>query len=302
MKATSLVISLQNLLILFITFLTFAITESQASTNTNINSDIDKIANIKPDTNSKDIQDILNSVAKVQNSEVYQRQQNWAKANSQKYQVSKSQMTNTGTQIDNIISAQNNQRAELDKTNYNLNQDQIKKLLGNYQANPNSDNSRTEHFSLYKLMIFVSSSIPKSSLKDLMIQAKESGGVLVFRGAIGSIKNTAKVLAEISRENVSAIIDPRLFDLFQIKLVPTFVVLTKDYQDCEAISDQESSTSNITNKISNNSNCHFTPIHDRITGNITLNYALETIINGNGNSKDSASYFLAKLKNEEAKL
>ena len=291
-------LNLKNLIILIISFLTFVVTESFATIEANINSDIDEIANIKVDNNSKDVQDILNSVSKVQSSENYQQQQNWAKVNNQKYLAPKSQMINAQTQIDNVVSAQINQQDSLDKTNYNLNQDQLKKLLGNYQTN--SDDSKAEHFSIYKLMIFVSSSIPKSSLKDLMIQAKESGGILVFRGAIGSIKNTAQFLAEISKENVSAIIDPRLFDIFQVKLVPTFIVLTKDYQDCEA--NQDRGASNISAKISNNSNCHFTPIHDRITGNITLNYALETIINGNGSAKDSTSYFLGKLKSREGSL
>ncbi len=292
------ILNLKNLIILIIGFLTAVVTESSATIGANINSDIDKIANIKVDNNSKDIQDILNSVTNVQSSESYQQHQNWAKIGNQKYLASKSQMITTQAQIDNVVSTQNNQQNSLDRINYNLNQDQLKKLLGNYQAN--SDDSKTEHFSLYKLMIFVSSSIPKSSLKDLMIQAKESGGILVFRGAIGSIKNTAQFLAEISKENVSAIIDPRLFDIFQVKLVPTFVVLTKDYQDCEANQNREAS--NIAAKISNNSNCHFTPIHDRVTGNITLHYALETIINGNGSAKDSASYFLEKLKSKEGSL
>jgi type-F conjugative transfer system pilin assembly protein TrbC len=291
-------LNLKNLIISIISFLIFVVTNSSATAAANINSDIDEIANIKADINSKDVQDILNSVSKVQSSENYQQQQNWAKVSNQKYLAPKSQMISAQTQIDNVVSAQNNQQNSLDKIKYNLNQDQLKKLLGNYQANP--DDSKAEHFSLYKLMIFVSSSIPKSSLKDLMIQAKESGGILVFRGAIGSTKNTAQFLAEISKENVSAIIDPRLFDMFQVKLVPTFVVLTKDYQDCEV--NQDRGASNIAAKISNNSNCHFTPINDRITGNITLNYALETIINGNGSAKESASYFLEKLKSKEGSL
>lgn len=102
---------------------------------------------------------------------------------------------------------------------------------------------------------------------------------MVFRGLIGgTLKNTQQFLGELAKENVSAIIDPRLFEMFNVEIVPTFVVLAKPAQDCEE------------------ANCNFTPIHDRITGNITLNYALEQFADGQGDAKSQAAAILSKLK------
>jgi conjugal transfer pilus assembly protein TrbC len=112
-----------------------------------------------------------------------------------------------------------------------------------------------------------------------MIQARQSGVVMVFRGLIGgTLRNTQQFLGELAKENVSAIIDPRLFEVFNVELVPTFVVLAKPSQDCEE------------------SSCNFTPNHDRIAGNITLNYALEQFAEGHGDAKSQASEILAKLQ------
>jgi conjugal transfer pilus assembly protein TrbC len=112
-----------------------------------------------------------------------------------------------------------------------------------------------------------------------MIQARQSGGVMVFRGLIGgTLRNTQQFLGELAKENVSAIIDPRLFEVFNVELVPTFVVLAKPSQDCEE------------------SSCNFTPSHDRITGNITLNYAIEQFADGQGDAKSQAAKILVKLQ------
>ncbi len=131
----------------------------------------------------------------------------------------------------------------------------------------------------YPVMVFVSSSMPQESIKTLMIESKMSGAAMVFRGLVGSLRNTSEFLQKLSKENVSAIIDPRLFDSFNIKSVPTFIVI--------ADSDLDSSVTDLT------------PRHDRISGNITLKYALETISQGDGVASDMAQNYLSKITTKE---
>ncbi len=221
----------------------------------------------------KQSQEILDSVKKVQANPQYQEHKNWINQNSKKLFARQTEKLPT---VDYGIS-----KEQLEK-------DAIAKLLNNYRFKPDDINkAQITHF---PLMIFVSSSIPKSSLKDLMIQAKKSGGVLVFRGMIGSLRQTADFLGAISKDNVQAIIDPRLFDLFNVEVVPTIVVLKSTNQNCQSND--------------NGNSCKITPIHDRISGNITLDYALETIANGQdgkvGETSQIASKFLAKIRSENA--
>ena len=232
---------------------------------------------------SKAVQDInvsevLENVKKVQISKSYKTQEDWIKTHKNELFSKQSQPLPT---IDyNIIAKDGKDGKE------NSQEDAITKLLSNYRLKTNSQPGQTDKNTnpllAYPLFVFVSATIPKISLKQLMIQTRKANGVLVFRGLIGgSLRNTQQFLGEIAKENVSAIIDPRLFTSFKIELVPSFVVINKSAdlaQNCQEIS------------------CDFTPIHDRITGNITLDYALEQISQDGSNK--TALGILDKLKQE----
>jgi type-F conjugative transfer system pilin assembly protein TrbC len=222
----------------------------------------------------KQSREIMDSVRKSQDSSQYQDHKKWIGENSQKLFARQAEKLPT---IDYGI------------TEKQLEKDAIATLLRKYRFK--SDDIQKAQINHFPLMIFVSSSIPESSLKDLMIQAKKSGAVLVFRGMIGSFGNTAKYLANISKENVQAIIDPRLFDLFDVQIVPTIIVLKNINQDCWG-----SPQSGAVAVHREQHNCQITPIHDQISGNITLNYALETIAGGNGEASEVAAKFLTKIK------
>jgi conjugal transfer pilus assembly protein TrbC len=158
--------------------------------------------------------------------------------------------------------------------------DAISTILKNYSAK--AENFREQRVSYYPVMIFVSSSLPHESLKGLMQQAKGVGAILVFRGMIGNgIKDTAEFLATINRENVSAIIDPRLFEIFDVKEAPTFVVLAQNSQDCV------------------DGNCMITPKHDRMVGNVTLDYVLETMALGKGDAQHTARSFVKRVDSKD---
>lgn len=79
--------------------------------------------------------------------------------------------------------------------------------------------TRTKDPSL--ILIFVSLSMPKESLKNLYKEAEQQGLSLLIRGLKNnSFKETAHVLKELE---IAVQIDPQLFEAHQIEVVPTFV-------------------------------------------------------------------------------
>ncbi len=214
---------------------------------------------------AKDVTEIADSVGKVQNSTTYQASEKWIQKNQNELFAKQSQAL---PKIDYGITKKEREK------------DAIAELLHNYRFKP--EEVKKNQISHYPLMIFISAAIPKPSIKDLMIQAKQAGGVLVLRGLVGnSLRTTQEFLAKIAKENISVIIDPRLFEIFQVKLVPTFILLSENIQECEA------------------DNCQFTPKHDRIAGNITLKYALEQMKDGKGEASEIASSYLKKITGGE---
>ena len=80
-----------------------------------------------------------------------------------------------------------------------------------------------------QLLIFVSQSMPKESLKSLWREAHKVGGKLLFRGLIGgSFKQTQAFMKELE---IVADIDPTKFEEHAIKAVPTFMLITKENTD-----------------------------------------------------------------------
>lgn len=153
----------------------------------------------------------------------------------------------------------------------------INRLLSNYHGKLNGKENKSSK--LNKLLIFISSSMPEDSLIALDEQAKRAGGLLVLRGLInGSFKDTAAYITSLSDKGISAIIDPRLFKMFNVEAVPTFIVKPDDSNPCF---DKE---------------CRYTPIHDKVAGNITLEYALELISTNGSESRMVASSYLANLR------
>lgn len=80
------------------------------------------------------------------------------------------------------------------------------------------------------LLVFVSFSMPEKSLKQLAKQVKEKDGVLVLRGLHNnSYKQTLQKIYSITKEAQGGfVIDPRLFEEFEVETVPTFVKKQKD--------------------------------------------------------------------------
>lgn len=107
------------------------------------------------------------------------------------------------------------------------------------------------------LLVFVSSSMSKESLKTLSKEVEEYGGTLIVRGfKDNEFKNSIEYFPE------SFLIDPELFEEFKVANVPTFVLLEDNR-------------------------------HDRMSGFVSTRYALEQFAK-NGDMKQEAKALLEK--------
>jgi type-F conjugative transfer system pilin assembly protein TrbC len=131
-----------------------------------------------------------------------------------------------------------------------------------------------------QLFIFVSQSVPASSIKELWSQAQRVGGKLLFRGLVGgSFKETEKHIQELG---IVADIDPTKFEEFEVIHVPTFV-LSKTPASPTIVSLARVSLADK---------------YDKIIGNVSLNEFLEQS-SISGDLKGDAKILHKKLQEEK---
>lgn len=101
------------------------------------------------------------------------------------------------------------------------------------------------------ILIFVSFSMPKASLMELNNQAQKYNAILVMRGIYkNSFRGMRKKILEISPDGLSINIDPKAFEKYDVKQVPTFVLVEDDKEI------------------------------NRLSGNVSLRYAYEKLSEG----------------------
>ena len=107
-----------------------------------------------------------------------------------------------------------------------------------------------------EIYVFVSFSMGEKGLQATLEDAKRYGAQVVLKGfKDGSAKKTiAALMAMTEKTKYGLIIDPELFETFQVKMVPTII---------------------LSNRSRHMEDGNSTPLHDRISGNVTLKYALE---------------------------
>ena len=133
------------------------------------------------------------------------------------------------------------------------------------------------------LLLFVSLSMPAASLDRAIDQAAQAGAALVGRGLIkpGDLNGTAEQMGKLLKNrNVSFLIDPTLFQKFDIRQIPALVLLPgKTLPRCE------------------NSACNTpTPPHWAIGGDVSLDYALEAIGRAAPEARATVEPYLARLR------
>ncbi|ATI83276.1 type-F conjugative transfer system pilin assembly protein TrbC [Sphingobium yanoikuyae] len=134
-----------------------------------------------------------------------------------------------------------------------------------------------------QFIAFASLSMPPAALRQMIADMARAGGVVVFRGfPDNSMKTFAVKLGKIvdRQDDYANIgIDPRLFRAFNVQAVPTYVAVSSDFDLCAGFS----------------CNTHVPP-HDRIIGNITVEYALDSFAQGHGAGARVAAVALANLR------
>lgn len=131
------------------------------------------------------------------------------------------------------------------------------------------------------LVAFASLSMPEASLKRVIGDVTQAGGVVVFRGFPGG--NPARFALAMQklvepRQAASVLIDPRLFRAFGVEAVPTYVAVSSDYVPCDSLT----CVSDV-------------PPFDRLVGNVPARFALETIAGARGPGAPVAEAALARL-------
>jgi conjugal transfer pilus assembly protein TrbC len=145
-----------------------------------------------------------------------------------------------------------------------------------------SVSSDSKEDDLPRLIAFASLSMPDAALRQMIADVSRAGGVVVFRGfPANSAKQftagLAKLLPQGSvRANVG--IDPRLFRAFDVQAVPTYVLTTGGFDLCDGFDCRTA-----------------VPPHDRVAGNVTLDYVLATLAGGAGPAAGAARIYADRL-------
>lgn len=133
-----------------------------------------------------------------------------------------------------------------------------------------------------QFIAFASLSMPPASLKQMVHDVAEAGGIVVFRGfPNNSMKTFSTALANVvdASDLANIGIDPRLFRAFDVQAVPTYVAVSSDFDPCSGF------------------HCvSAVPPYDRMTGNVTAQYALGSFVDGNGPGARVAAIALANMK------
>jgi conjugal transfer pilus assembly protein TrbC len=134
-----------------------------------------------------------------------------------------------------------------------------------------------------RFIAFASLSMPTAALAQMIADVPRAGGVVVFRGfPQGSAKLFTQSLGKALAGNTASKavgIDPRLFSTFAIESVPAYVVAASDFDLCDGFDCR----TNI-------------PPHDRMSGNVTTEYALQRFADGGGPGAQIARLHLDRLK------
>ncbi|MFC0589432.1 type-F conjugative transfer system pilin assembly protein TrbC [Novosphingobium aquiterrae] len=137
-----------------------------------------------------------------------------------------------------------------------------------------------------RFIAFASLSMPADSLRQMMDDVTRAGGVVVFRGLTqGSAKVMTDALGKVLKpgERMDGVgIDPRLFRAFGVSEVPAYVVAASDFDLCSGF--------DCTSEV---------PPFDRMTGNVTARFALETFSEGGGPGARIARQHLARLERQD---
>lgn len=165
-----------------------------------------------------------------------------------------------------------------------MNDPRVRELLGVGSGDAVAGEDRLKYDEA-KVLVFASFAMPAPSLQKVMADAEKYHAQVVFRGFVdNSVFKTEAALTEVFGDlNLAPgfAIDPTLFARFKVQAVPVYVVLNGPLDVCE------------------NPGCagDMLPAHDRISGNIELEAALNIAARARG---DASTVALAVLASQAA--
>ena len=133
------------------------------------------------------------------------------------------------------------------------------------------------------LRVFITLEMPRASLQLLTDQAARSGAVLVLRGLkSNSMRETlAAVYSLIGERQVAWVIDPEALTRHRIERAPTFVLSLDDRVDTAT---------------SCGTDCHTPPAFVSVSGDVSLEHALDALARQRPEARTLVAPLLARLK------
>lgn len=164
-----------------------------------------------------------------------------------------------------------------------LSEDRLRELESMFGLEPGSASRHaSERRGGARLLVFVSFSMPDAALRALGEAAHDAGASILFQGfSDNSIPAMGAHVRRVFGEDleIGFGVDPTAFSRFGVSAVPTVVALKEPLKTCRTRHCKED----------------VTPDHDRILGNATLPYILETIASRGEHGVDAALVGLAAL-------
>lgn len=135
------------------------------------------------------------------------------------------------------------------------------------------------------LRIFVSLSMPQSSLRLLTAQAERAQATLVLRGLkADSMKQTIEAVQSlIGERKVNWQIDPEAYARYSVRQTPTFVLV-------------KNNPARPANTASCGASCMTANAYYSVAGDVSLGYALDTLVRRYPEAQQEAAPFLKRLQ------
>lgn len=147
---------------------------------------------------------------------------------------------------------------------------------------PQTDLKQQSQNGITAPIVFVSFSMPEEDIKNLINEMHKVKGGVVIRGLVDDDfkKTTLKIASLKTKDNAGVLIDPTLFQLFDVKQVPTYVIPMQPIEPC----------------IDKSKSCK-QPKHIKAAGAVSFKYLLDLVDRtGTAEEKTYAAKYNAMLK------
>ncbi|WP_299775737.1 type-F conjugative transfer system pilin assembly protein TrbC [uncultured Tateyamaria sp.] len=163
-----------------------------------------------------------------------------------------------------------------------LNNPRVRSLMGVGDESGSGAGDEDQRYEGSRVFLLASFSMPKESLRQMMSEANTYGLPIIFRGFVNnSIYETQAALEDVFGSVEGAVgysIDPTVFTRFDVSAVPQVIAVQSDLDVCETHGCEDDPV----------------PPHDRVKGNVPLDFALRLIAKNGDVAADEARRLLGE--------